>query len=126
KMMAGERWIDGVTNRGGTAALEKYLKVYGTNWVERREENGREMVRLKTLEAFRGKFEQAGSFLLIPAEEISDHFNSLPIHLNATNLRELIPPQGGKSVCEVLQNNINAVLRQRKKTGQPMIPRSEE
>jgi len=79
-------------------------------------------VRLKTLQEFRGKFEAAGGFLLIAGEEISDNYDKLPIHLNATHLRELIPPQGGNSVPEVLQNNINAVLDQRKKTGQAMIP----
>src|SRR5205814_4975799 len=57
RMLVGERWIDGTTNRGGPVALEKYLKQYGTNWVERREEKGRGMVRLKTLEEFRGRFE---------------------------------------------------------------------
>jgi hypothetical protein len=74
------------------------------------------------LEEFRGKFEEAGRFLLIPGEEISDHFGDAPIHLNATNLRKLIPPQGGNSVYEVMQNDINAVLEQRKSMHQPMIP----
>src|SRR5438045_5267773 len=121
-MLSGEKWIDGATNGAGAADLEKYLKRYGANWLERREENGREVVRLKTLEEFRGRFEEPGRFLLIPGEEISDHYNSLPIHLNATNLREFIPPQGGNSAYEVMQNNINAVLDQRRKAGQPMIP----
>jgi hypothetical protein len=43
------------------------------------------------------------------------------VHLNATNVQELIEPQGGKSVVELLQNNINAVIAQRKRTGVPMI-----
>ena len=34
----------------------------------------------------------------------------------------MIPPQKGNSIAEVLQNNINAVLEQRKRTGQPMFP----
>src|SRR2546421_12607465 len=46
KMLAGEKWIDCATNVAGAAALEKYLKRYGANWVQRREENGREVVRL--------------------------------------------------------------------------------
>ena len=120
-MLEGDKWIDAATNRGGTAALDKYTKLHG-DWVQRREINGRSQVRLKTLEEFRGKFEVKDKFLLIAGEEISDQFEKLPIHLNATHLRELIPPQGGNSVTEVLQNNIDAVQKQRKKTGQPMIP----
>src|SRR5439155_19471113 len=122
QMLVGEKWVNISTNNTSALALEKYLKKFGGDWVERREQNGYKKARLKTLEEFRGRFEEPGRFLLIPGEEISDHFNSLPIHLNATNLRELIPPQGGKTAFEVMQNNINAVLDQRKKTGQPMIP----
>ncbi len=121
-MLEGEKWIDASTNRGGVVALEKYIKRYGTNWVRQREQHGRSQVCLKTLEQFRDKFEQPDRFLLIASEEISDGYEKLPIHLNATHLRQKIPPQGGNSVAEVLQNNINAVLDQRNKTGQPMIP----
>jgi hypothetical protein len=122
RMLVGEYWIDAVTNKGGQIALDKYLKHCGPTRVEKRQKDDRTQIRLKTLEEFRGDFEKPGSFLLITGEEISDNFGKLPIHLNATHLRELIPPQGGKSVTEVIQNNVNAVLDQRKKTGQPMIP----
>jgi hypothetical protein len=121
-MLDGQKWIDAETNKGGSAALEKYSKRFGPDWLERRESGGRPQVRLRTLEEFRGKFEEEGRFLLIPGEEISDHFGEAPIHLNATNLRKLIPPQGGKSVYEVMQNDINVVLEQRKALHQPMIP----
>jgi hypothetical protein len=121
-MLEGQKWINAQTNKGSAAALEKYSKRFGADWVERREVQGRGEVRLRTLEEFRGKFEEEGRFLLIPGEEISDHFGDAPIHLNASNLRKLIPPQGGKNVYEVMQNNINAVLEQRKSTHQPIIP----
>jgi len=122
KMLVGEKWVNATTNRSGPVALEKYLKKFGSDWVQQRPENGETFVRLKTLEEFRGRFEESGKFLLIAGEEISDRWNSVPIHLNATNLRDLIPPKGGKSAFEVMQNDINAVLDQRKKTGIPMIP----
>src|SRR5215471_21343008 len=93
KMLVGEKWIDATTNRAGPIALENYRKRFGGNWVEVREENGHQQVRLKTLEEFRGRFEAPGKFLLIPGEEISDRFNKVPIHLNASNLREQIEPQ---------------------------------
>lgn len=121
-MLEGEKWITITNSRGGKVAFDKYLKRFGPDWVVTQTADGVEKVRLKTLEEFRGKFERPGRFLLIPGEEISASYDKLPIHVNASNLRELIPPQKGNSVFEVLQNNINAVLEQRERTGQPMIP----
>lgn len=121
-MLEGEKWTDAATNRGGPQALEKYLARFGADWVESRIEGAKRVVRLKTLSEFRGKLEEPGRFLLIAGEEISDHFEKLPIHLNASNLRELIPPQGGSSAHDVMQRNVDAVLAQRERIGQPMIP----
>jgi len=121
-MLEGERWINARSNKGGDVALEKYIARFGTNWVELRMRGELQEVRLKTLAEFRPRFEEAGKFLMIPGEEITDKFNSAPIHLNASNLRELIKPQGGKSIADVIQNDINAVMEQRRRTGQAMIP----
>ena len=117
-----EHWISATNSRGGTIALTNYLKRFGTNWVEQREQNGTNQVRLKTFDEFRKLFEEKNRFLLLLGEEISDRHLSSPVHMNATNLREQIKPQGGNSVTEVIQNNVNAVLEQRKRTKQPMIP----
>src|SRR5215831_565924 len=121
-MLVGEKWIDAVTNKGGEAGLRKYLERFGTNWVEQREVGARQQVRLKTLEEFRPKFEEPGRFLMIPGEEINANFGKKPIHLNATNLRKVLQAQSGNSPYEVIQNNINAILAQRKETGEPIIP----
>ena len=117
-----EKWIDVEKSRGKRLAYDKYLARYGEEWVEQREREGRLEVRLKTLEEFRPLFEQQGKFLMIQGEEITDSFQGLPVHVNATNLQDLIPPQGGNSVLEVMQNNVNAVLAQRKATGKSMFP----
>ncbi len=42
--------------------------------------------------------------------------------MNATNVQELVEPQGGQSVTEVMQNNLDQVYAQRERTGQPMFP----
>jgi len=118
----GNKWIDATTNKDGAVALDKYLKRFGTNWVELREKKGRQEVRLKTLTEYRKLFEVPGTFLLIQNEEITDKYKSKPVHVNATNLRDLIKPQGGDSVREVIQNNVNAVFEQHRRTGQPMFP----
>jgi len=121
-VLQGDKWIQATNNKGGAAALEKYLDRFGTNWVELRDAKGKQEVRLKTLNEISLLFEEPGCFLLIPSEEITDKYKSAPVHLNATNLRELVTPQGGNSVLEVMQNNVNAVWEQHRRTGQPMFP----
>lgn len=118
----GERWMEIVDKADLTNICRKYLDRFGPQWVERKEQDGKELIRLKPLSEFRHLFEEPDRFLLIQGEEISDGFEKRPIHLNATNLLELIPPQGGASVLEVMQKNVNAVLEQRTRTGQPMLP----
>ena len=117
-----ERWTNIENNKGGTNAFARYLKRFGTNWVEQRRENGTNQARLKTFDEFQNLFEEKNKFLLILAEEITDRHLSAPVHMNVTNLRELITPRGGTSVFDVIQNNVNAVLEQRARTGQPMLP----
>ncbi len=121
-LSAGERWSGIASNKGGQAAFDKYLKHFGAQWVEQREANGKREARLKPLSEFRKLFEEPGRFLLIQSEEITDRHLTAPVHINATNVRELIPPHGGSNVLEVMQNNVNAVLEQRQRTGQPMFP----
>ncbi|PYK59020.1 MAG: hypothetical protein DME21_14355 [Verrucomicrobia bacterium] len=121
-LLQGDKWIEATNNRGGVVALEKYLRRFGTNWVQLGEAKGKQRVRLKTLSEFRRLFEEPGRFLLIQNEEITDRFRSKPVHVNATNLRDLIEPQGGNSVLEVIQNEVNAVFEQHRRTGQPMFP----
>jgi hypothetical protein len=118
----GERWVDAEKHANGAIApaLLKYRQQLGP-WVDERREGDRPLVRLKPLSEFRPLFDQAGRFLLIQSEEITDKFEQLPVHLNATNLQEAIAPQSGSSVREILQRNIDAVLDQKQRTGTPMI-----
>jgi hypothetical protein len=118
----GEKWIDVAESRGGLEAYQEYLDRFGPRWVEQREVDSKLWARLKPLNEFRHRFEEPNRFLLIQGEEITDRFGKLPVHLNATNLVEFIPPQGGTSVLEVMQNNVDAVLAQRQTTRQPMFP----
>ncbi len=122
RIAEGDRWIDPARRVGGLDVLEGYLARFGAEWVEQREDSGRVVVRLKTLEEYRSLFEEAGRFLIIPAEEITSRFEAKPIHVNATNIMEVIEPRGGSSVREVMQNNVDAVLEQRERTGQAMFP----
>src|SRR3972149_5374078 len=92
----GERFVE-----ADPAVLADYQERFGDR-VEVAED-GR--VRLKTFEEYRKLFEEPGKFLLIQGEEITDSFENKPLHVNATNVKERIEPQGGGGVREVLQRN---------------------
>jgi len=120
----GEKWIDPEKNQyiqwaGGDHVLDTYLERFGDEWVETRTDNERLQVRLKPLNEFRHLFEEAGRFMLMLGEELTDE---KVVHVNATNIIEYIPPQGGETVREIIENNINAVYEQRERTGQLMFP----
>lgn len=120
-LQEGERWIVSSNKTSRLAALQKYVRRFGHDWVEQAHVNGTNYVRLKTLAEFRGQFEAPGRFLLIQAEEVTDRFGGWPLHFIASNIREFVKPRGGATPLEVMQNNIDAVMAQREATGQPMI-----
>ena len=110
----------------GKSTMEKYVERFGLPWVETRQMEDKTEVRLKTLEEYRPLFEEPGSFLLIQAEEVTASFaippkTKVPVHINAVNLRELIPPVEGSSIREVLRKNLQAIRQQEKHIGQPVL-----
>ena len=121
----GVRWMrhEEIVARGGKEALQKYRETFGDDWVETRGAAGEPSyeVRLKPLSEFRGRVEEAGRFLMIQAEEISDRAEGLPVHLNATNVAELIEPMGGRTVAEAIDNNLRAVEEQAQRTGAEIL-----
>ncbi|MBA2732753.1 MAG: PHP domain-containing protein [Acidobacteria bacterium] len=48
-------------------------------------------------------------FIVIKGEEVTDIFGDKPIHVNGLNVERLVEPQGGKSVLETIQRNVDAV-----------------
>ncbi|WP_149304326.1 PHP domain-containing protein [Pareuzebyella sediminis] len=118
----GDKWITVSEDSIYEQAFQAYLDTYGEEWVTYHIDSGRTQVKLKTYEEYRNKVESPGEFIVIRSEEITDRFEDKHIHMNATNIQNKIEPMGGNSVAEVLQNNLNQVLDQRKATGVPMIP----
>jgi len=119
----GDRWIaaDAPAKRGAIQAIERYRARFGDDWVETRDREGVAQVRLKPLDEFRDRLESPGEFLLIQAEEITDGFGSLPIHINSTNLDEMIRPQGGASVRATIEADLAAVDAQAARLGKPIL-----
>ena len=119
----GEKWmpVAQLKSRGGADVIDKYLKAYGDEWVVTRGEAEKQEIRLRTLEEFRKGLEQDEEFLLIQSEEISDRSQGVPVHMNATNIQEVIAPLGGATVREAMTNNLRAVAEQARRTGKPIV-----
>ncbi|MCZ6597703.1 MAG: hypothetical protein O7B99_08705, partial [Planctomycetota bacterium] len=93
---------------GDTAVLERML-------------DGTRAMRLKTLDELRAQFEEPGVFLFLQGEEITDSFEDRPVHVNGLNLGQLIRPQGGTSLRDTMQRNVDAVIAQGEKLGRPVL-----
>jgi len=118
-----EKWLKVMKTKAGPQALDKYLKRFGREWVVARGEGANKEIRLRTLEEIKPKLEEDGKFLLIPSEEITDK----NVHVNATNIRELILPDKtletttSPEIIKALQHAFDAVHAQRVRTGVPMF-----
>ncbi len=113
----GETWVQVGAGGVATDRVDELVRRFGNQRVETRDgKNGREM-RLHTLEELRADFD----LLFIEGEEISDRFGDTYIHVNAVNVEEVIPPQGGHSIRETMNNNIAAVLEQASRLDRPML-----
>jgi hypothetical protein len=115
----GTRWVNLNTHTRAAGAFQRYRETFGEGWVEQRHREDGHFVRLKPLSEFRHRFEEPGRFMLVMGEEITDVET---VHINAIHLQRLIEPQGGETVVEIIQNNVDAVKAQREETGQPMFP----
>ena len=116
-----ERWSNVDKNKGGRNAFDKLKQKFPGDWVEERTTGDVTEVRLKTFEEVFAKLAVPGKFLLIQGEEVTDRFGRYPVHMNVSNIKEPLPPMGGESVYDAMQNNINAMIAQRERTGQTMM-----
>ncbi len=97
----GDKWMDvALANKrgdiGGLARYRERFGMVGSNSAIKRASSKSGSSRSMSSAAVR----RVGKFLMIQAEEITDKFEKLPVHINAHNLREAIRPQGGASVRE--------------------------
>jgi hypothetical protein len=57
-------------------------------------------------------------FLVVKGEEVTDGFGGKALHVNGLDVRQRVAPQGGTSVVDVLQRNVDAI---RQANGVPHI-----
>ena len=58
------------------------------------------------LQALHGADEK---FLVVKGEEVTDRFGEKPLHINGLDVSRQVAPQGGTSVVDVLQRNVDAI-----------------
>lgn len=119
----GVRWMNErkVLDRGGPDVIATYLDRFGPAWVERRGAGDEAEIRLKPFNEFRALVEERGRFLMIQAEEITDQSEGGPVHINASNLDQVIKPVGGGTVVETINGNLRVVREQAEKSGREIL-----
>lgn len=117
-----ERWLTIPEEHARFAVFERYLAESPEGWAEWEQGTDTVRVRLKTWDEYSARFQDPGAFLMMRAEEVTDRFEGKPIHVNATNIAEYIEPQGGASVTEVMQNNVQAILDQGERLQRRVMP----
>lgn len=65
--------------------------------------------RLTSVGALNALYGRDEGFLLIRGEEVSDVFAGKPVHINGLAVDSLVAPQGGATVVELLQRNVDAI-----------------
>lgn len=122
----GMRWMSmkTVIKKSDAGVLDRYRKRFGDEWVETRgDADGDNFeVRLKPHSEYRALLEESGRFLLIPAEEVSNSAAGKPVHINATNIAEVIPPVKGPNVREVMEIALRSIEDHAKKHGREVLP----
>lgn len=118
----GEKWKEIQPLQIYQRAFDNYLNKYGKEWVRYETDSTGTKVLLKTYQEYEPLFVEDGRFLILKGEEITDSYEGNPIHINATNIQSLIEPAGGTSVADVMQNNLDQVLKQREETGIAIMP----
>jgi predicted metal-dependent phosphoesterase TrpH len=73
------------------------------------------LTQVEALNALHGADEK---FLVMKGEEVTDSFSGQPIHVNGLNVARKVEPQGGTSVLDTLQRDVDAI---REATGVPHI-----
>jgi len=77
-----------------TSLIAESRRKFGNDWVETKEENGKTLVRLKTVAELAAKLNEPGRFLLIPGHEQNTGVAGFTLHANAINITETIPFPG--------------------------------
>lgn len=117
----GEKWKKISNDSLYRNAFRKYLEKYGKDWVQYKKDSTGLHVKLKTLDEFRPLFEEKEEFMIFKAAEVTSYLDGKAVHMGAINIKENIQPKEGKTIVELIQNNLDAIMAQEKISGQPVL-----
>lgn len=122
----GERWMPAreLRRRAGVDPLVRYQQRFGSSWVQTRgsASDGSLEVRLKPLDEVRALVEERGRFLMLPAEEVTGAAaDGRSLHMNVTNVTELLTFQIGPTVRDAMTRNLAEAERSAQRTGRPNL-----
>src|SRR5687768_14938032 len=108
----GPRWFKGNThthtlNSDGDSTPDDVVKWYrehGYQFLVLTDHNF-----LTTVEGLNALHGARDKFLVIKGEEVTDRFGDASLHINGLDVEREIAPQGGTSVVDVLQRNVDAI-----------------
>ncbi|MEK6613169.1 MAG: CehA/McbA family metallohydrolase [Gemmatimonadota bacterium] len=109
---ANARWYKGNThthtiNSDGDSSPDdvvKWYKEHRYNFLVLTDHNV-----LTGIDTLNAKYSLDGEFIVVRGEEVTDKFGDKPIHINGLDPARKIDPQGGNSVVEVIQRNVDAI-----------------
>ena len=109
---AQTRWFKGNThthtlNSDGDTAPDEVVRWYrehGYHFLVLTDHNF-----LTSVDGLNALFGADQRFLVIKGEEVTDRFEAKSIHVNGLNVDTLVLPQGGASVLETVQRNVDAI-----------------
>lgn len=115
-----ERWYpvgpEGALSR---KRVEQAKREFGADTIQEKVQHGRAYVRLKTVDELKKRFEQKGKFLLVPGEEITSVIPG--VHVNAFNIRELLPAVNFVTPTEAFIANLDFVAQHGERHDIPVL-----
>lgn len=117
----GEKWKTIPKDSIHQAGFQQYLQKYGEDWVTYKQDSAGTHVLLTPWVDFRKLFEEPGKFMLFKAEEVTTYFNKKAVHMNAINIEDRIEPKKGKTIVELIQNNLDAIKAYGDSIGKPVL-----
>ena len=110
------RWLKGNTHTHTTESdgdsspdvVTRWYREHGYQFLVLSDHNV--LTSIEALSALHGKDDE---FLLIKGEEVTDKFGDAPVHINGLDVSAKVDPQGGTSLLDVLQRNVEAIRRVR-------------
>lgn len=105
----GEVWFpvkDEPKSRLTPERVVSLQKTFGDDWVVLREHDGRQEMRLKTLDELTEHFAVPDEFLVIPGEEVTA---DKAVHINAINIADIIIPANAETALETLHKTYDTI-----------------